>query len=110
MNPTLGLIERMKVVGADIERRKTNAPDRFFSHFYFGPDKNLHLVSVCWNDTSFELMIPNTGKAFSPGTRYAQRGHKANAEGRQTTASCSVTRQTQISSARITGVVKSSRL
>ena len=36
----------MKVVGSDIERRKSNAPDRFFSHFYFGPDKHVASVSV----------------------------------------------------------------
>jgi hypothetical protein len=35
----------MKAVGADIERRKQNAPDRFFSHFYFGPESKSPSVS-----------------------------------------------------------------
>ena len=52
MNPTLSLIERMKVVGTDVERRKSNLPDRFFSHFYFGPDKNSTSVSSLRHDES----------------------------------------------------------
>ncbi len=51
MNPTSCLIERMKVVGIDIERRKLNVPDRFFSHFYFGPDKSSHSVRCLEHST-----------------------------------------------------------
>ena len=68
MNPTLGLIERMKVVGADIERRKSNVPDRFFSHFYFGPVKNLHSVSGGACCAAFERVTSNAGKTFGTGT------------------------------------------
>jgi hypothetical protein len=100
MNPTLGLIERMKVIGADIERRKSNAPDRFLSHFYFGPEKDSLLVRACAFNSMFERVTAIAGETSSERTRYSQRSHKKNAEGRQTTAPRCSTRPTKISSAR----------
>ncbi len=110
MNPTLSLIERMKVVGMDVERRKSAVPDRFFSHFYFGPDKTLASVSCCL----IRLQPPPCvtacpGETVRAGAEYAQRSSKTNADSGKTAASGSVARQTQTRSEGRHAAVESAR-
>jgi hypothetical protein len=74
LNPTLCLIERMKAVGADIERRKTTAPDRFFSHFYCGPENKSPSVSCFEHSLDFVCvcMTGFAGTATAAGASDAQ--------------------------------------
>jgi hypothetical protein len=90
MNPTLSLIERMKVVGTDIERRKSSIPDRFLSHFYFGPDTSNSVSRFeCSSSRARPIVTPFAGQTIGTGAKYTQRRHQTDAECSETAAPCS---------------------